>query len=869
MVKQAQAWLFVMVVFLTISFFPPTITEVAASKADRFYFLSKVYKDKILQYQRIPDFLLTGEKELGFNLPGGRHFFQGKKLDLAAADSSVMSDKASEVIFQNQRMTDQEGPQASEKPDASCTGQGFCASVKKGRAENVLTYDSGGGASSPKTAMDHSGVSQAGGMPVQIEADSMAYDNNRDVYVASGNVVIIYGAGKLTADRAEYDRKNNLAAAEGQAFLQMDRDSLQGDKIVVNVENKTGVAYHSKAFYDRNHFYVRGDRIEKTGENTYFIENPVATTCDGDRPAWEIAGSSMKVTLEGYGVMKNGRMMAKGLPVFYAPFIPFPAKTKRQSGFLLPYLSYSQDKDGLDVEVPFFWAISPQMDATFYSRYLEKRGFKEGMELRYYAGEKSFGTFYGDYMEDNKRVTEQSNTGMNRDWQEMHRRWSYYLNHQTNFDSRFYLRTDLRRVSDAWYFRDFNAHNYYSTHYSASEEDPFKKVPFQGNESMPYLESSVRLFKGWDNYSLMARIRSTDDFAAANNDRTLQQYPEILVNGIRQPLFSTPAYIEFEGAYDYFYRGEGQKGHYAEMMPTLSLPFRFSRYVKVTPQLSVREVFWSRDDDQATSGNRSGDRTVFNAGLSISSRISRVFPVHFQNWEKIRHEIKPEIFYSYIPSVLQDNLPDYLPWGNSFLASSLSANMGNAGILASQNAAAWALTNTLTARLKSKDGGSHYLEWLRLKLFQVYDISEARKDLTGVAGERRPLSDIGMELDFRPHSYVAFAARNKYSIYGGWQEMNYDLGLSDWRGDRLNFGYRYTLDAIEELNVDLKAVVTRHLSGRLVHRFDQLNNQTVESTVGLMYMAQCWGVGVDYTKTHDDERVMLKFSLAGLGAMGF
>ncbi|MBP7232514.1 MAG: hypothetical protein KBA28_11360, partial [Syntrophaceae bacterium] len=112
MVKQAQAWLFVMVVFLTISFFPPTITEVAASKADRFYFLSKVYKDKILQYQRIPDFLLTGEKELGFNLPGGRHFFQGKKLDLAAADSSVMSDKASEVIFQNQRMTDQEGPQA-------------------------------------------------------------------------------------------------------------------------------------------------------------------------------------------------------------------------------------------------------------------------------------------------------------------------------------------------------------------------------------------------------------------------------------------------------------------------------------------------------------------------------------------------------------------------------------------------------------------------------------------------------------------------------------------------------------------------------------------------------------------------------------
>lgn len=704
--------------------------------------------------------------------------------------------------------------------------------------------------------------------PVQIEADELSYDQEKDLYAAQGNVVITYGDGVLTAASAEYDRKSNLATAWGNALLRMARDSLAGDKIVVNVEDKTGVAYNSKAFYARNHFYISGSRIEKTGENTYFIDQPVATTCDGDKPDWEIAGRSMKVTLEGYGLMKGARLRARHLPVFYAPLIAFPAKTKRQSGFLFPYLGYSKDKDGIDIEIPFFWAIDPQMDATFFSRYMEKRGYKQGAEFRYYAGGKSFGTLYGDFMEDHKHATETAAVGnQSRDWQGMHRRWSFYVNHQTNFDSQFYIRTDLRRVSDSWYFRDFNAHNYYLAHYAATETDPFRKVPFQGNESLPSLESSARLYKGWNNFSLMARVSSTDDFSAVNNDRTLQQYPEIVFTGMKQQFFSTPLYYDFTGNYDYFYRGEGQKGHYADIAPTISLPFNISHYAKVTPQITLREVYWNRDDSQTSSDNKSGNRTVYNAGLSISSRISRVFAVKIQNWDKIKHEIKPEIFYSYIPGVNQDHLPDYIPWVNSFMANSLSSNIANTSVLTEQNAVAWALTNTLTARAKNKAGLHSYFELLRFKLFQVYDINEAKKDMAGSVTERRPVSDLGIELDLKPHPYITFAARNKYNPYVGWKEMNYDLALSDWRGDYLTVGYRYTIDLLEEINMALKVNLTRGFSGNLVLRRDQFNDRIVENTVGITYRAQCWGVGVDYTKTYDDERFMLKFSLAGLGLL--
>ena len=707
------------------------------------------------------------------------------------------------------------------------------------------------------------------GNPANIEADSMDYDNVRDVYHARGKVNIIYSGTALYADDMELDNKNNIATAQGSASLKMGEDTLQGDKIVFNIENNTGAAYNAHAFYARNHFYIKGDKIEKTGEDTYFIEKPVATTCDGDNPAWEIAGSEMTVTIEGYGLMKDARLLAKGLPVFYAPFLPFPAKTQRQSGFLFPYLSSSGD-NGIDVEIPYFWAISPQMDATFYQRYIEKRGFKEGAEFRYYLGNNSSGTFYGDYIEDTKHVTETTDAATSRDWQESHNRWSYYLNHQTNFDSQFYLRTDLKQVSDKWYFKDFSAHNYYLDNYAQTADDPFKNVPFQGDQSLRSLDSTVRVVKDWSNYNLTGLISSTDDFAAANNDQTLQKYPEIVFTGIKQPLLKTPLYYEFAGTYDYFYRGEGQKGHYVDFSPTVSAPFNIS-YVKVSPQFALKETFWSRDDNSAGAESKSGDRTIFNASLDLSSKLSRVFDVNVQNWEKIQHVIKPEITYSYVPNVSQDNLPDYyLPAFSPFIMpiTPVGTIMPiTSSTLDEQSAVAWSLTNTFIAKIRDEKGAYSYLEFLRLKLFQTYDLHEANKSMEGVSGERRPFSDLGIEVDFTPYKYFSFMARNLYSVYDGWTQTNYDLNLKDWRGDTMTIGYRYTLGSIEEINFNLIAVITPSIDGTFITALDRYNSQTVGTTVGLIYHKQCWSMGLEYDQTATDSRVVFKISLAGLGKL--
>jgi len=701
--------------------------------------------------------------------------------------------------------------------------------------------------------------------PVSLEAESMDYDKSLDVYHAKGKAKIFYTDATLFADDMQLDNKNNIATAQGNTLLKTGEDSLEGDKMVFNIADKTGTVYNARAFYARNHFYIRGDEIQKTGENTYFIKQPMATTCDGDNPDWQITGSDMKVTIEGYGSVKNACFRMKGIPVLYSPYIIFPAKTKRQTGLLLPYLAYSRDKDGLDIELPFFWAISPQMDATFYQRYIEKRGFKEGMEFRYYLGAKSIGTFYGDFMEDTKHVTDETDEATNRDWQGVHKRWSYYLNHQTDFGSQFYVRTDLKKVSDKWYFRDFSSYNYYLDHYAKTDENDFENISFKGNKSLRYLDSIARLYKGWSHYNVTGLVDYTEDFGAVNNNHILQKYPEIFLTGIKQPLFRTPLYYELSGTYDYLHRGEGDQGHFADVTPSVSLPYNIFNYLKVTPQFALKETFWSRDDNNEDddSKKKTDDRILYNASISLSSQLSRVFNVQMKNWEKIRHEIKPEIIYSYIPDVSSDNVPDYYSPVSSFFIQPIPTLSGDT--LMEQNAVAWSLTNTLTTRVKDDTGSYSYLSFLRLRLFQTYDIHESRRGMDKHDPERRPWSDMGIEFDFSPHKYFSLRARDRYNVYSGWKQNSYDAHVRDWRGDSLIIGYRKMEDSIEEINLGLKAVITGNVYSTFALRHDLLNSRKIEHSIGLVYHKQCWGIGLDYSETEDEVRFLLRLSLAGFG----
>ncbi|MGD1151827.1 MAG: LPS assembly protein LptD [Syntrophales bacterium] len=711
--------------------------------------------------------------------------------------------------------------------------------------------------------------------PVTLEADSVAYDKEKDTYHAKGNVLIVFSGGVLMAESVVLNKATNDAVAEGYVMLISDGDILEGDKVEFNVESKTGVAYQGKMFFVANHFYIKGTRIEKTGEASYHFENATATTCDGDSPDWRLTGRELDVTSDGYGTLKHGEFLASNVPVFYTPYLLFPAKRTRQSGFLFPYIGYSAERLGWDIELPFYWAISEDTDATFYQRYMEKRGFKEGVEFRYFISKDTFGTFYGDFMNDTGRINETGETtgGIGRDWQSDHKRWSLYLNHETTFDPTFSLRTDIHKVSDSFYFKDFSSHSYYLDNYSATEGDRFKKVPFYGDESLGSLNSTVRLVKNWQLYNLSALVSYTDDFASASNDATLQKYPEITMKGIKRPIFGSPLNFAFDAAYDYYYRNEGQKGHLFDLQPGLFLPLRWRDFLQFTPQIEVKSTSWNRDDNVDTGQSKQGSRELYMIGATATTEIHRIFDVGGTDVDKIRHGITPRLTYYYIPNVSQDNLPDFV------------------AAIPEQHTLTYSLTNTLMAKLKEKDGGKSYREFLRFTLAQTYDFKEARRGDVDPPKDRRPFSDVDMELDVTPLKYFSFMARNKYSVNSGeWLQTNYDLNISDWRGDSATVGYRYAKTIVnvvnpttattpfssyqysqasgEEIDLSLKAVITKSLDLIYVLRKNELDNIILERTYGVKYRKQCWSIEVYYSESENDKRYMVGVSLLGLGKFG-
>jgi LPS-assembly protein len=703
--------------------------------------------------------------------------------------------------------------------------------------------------------------------PVGIEADSITYDEDEGTLHAAGKVVITFSRGFLKADTVVLNRGTNMALAEGQVLVHSDQDVLAGEKVLFNVVTKTGTATDGNIYIALNHIYVKAEKIEKKGEATYRCENATLTTCDGKNPDWRIAGGELDVTIDGYGVLKHGRFLTGDVPIFYLPYFVFPAKTTRQSGLLTPLFSFSPDRDGTDVELPFFWAISESVDATFYQRYMEKRGYKQGVEFRYFLSPETFGTLYTDFINDRYWVTK-PDEWTSRDWQGDRHRWSFYLNHETNFGSGLALRSDIRHVSDHWYFRDFASYNYYLSNYSQSGETRFRRVSFLGNESLGSLNSTVRLTKDWSLYNLTALGSHTDDFTSLDNKATLQAYPVVTLAGFRQPLFKSPLQMEFNTSYVYFYRQEGQRGHLWELNPTLHLPISIGPYAQATALAGYRGSYWERTDSgtDTDTADKYGNRHVYPLGASLSTEFNRIFVVggpEKVGIEKIKHAIRPEIYYNYnyVPkNESQERGPDFLT---------------RYGF---QNSLTYSLTNTLVSRSRSADGKVSYQQIMRLMLAQTYDILETKREVTGVDGDiRRPLSDVTVELDLTPLPNFSLTARNVYSVnYSDWPSSNYSMTVSDNRGDHLSVGYLNTKSlgynvkqtVLEELNLFLKASVTSSLDAIYILRKNLLDRKTIESTYGIKYSKQCWSVELRVSSLEKDMVVMAYFSLLGLGGGG-
>ena len=130
--------------------------------------------------------------------------------------------------------------------------------------------------------------------PWHINADEISYDKKLDQYIAKGNVAVTKNGKNLTADFVRFDQKTSKALAVGHVIMTVGNDVLIGNRMEMDLEAETGTVFNGTIFLKDDHYYISGDKINKTGPASYATEKGCFTTCDGDRPAWKITGEMLK-----------------------------------------------------------------------------------------------------------------------------------------------------------------------------------------------------------------------------------------------------------------------------------------------------------------------------------------------------------------------------------------------------------------------------------------------------------------------------------------------------------------------------------------------------------------------------------------------
>jgi LPS-assembly protein len=725
--------------------------------------------------------------------------------------------------------------------------------------------------------------------PWQIEADVIDYDQTKDEYSASGNVLIYKGHIRLLADHVRFDRKNMQAYADGHVVLTNGEDILNGTSMEVDLDSQVGSVEDGSLFLKEKNYHITGEVIKKVGEKTYTIDEAILTTCDGDKPDWKITGKKVKIREDGEGTATHATLWARNMPVLYSPYFYYPARKKRQTGFLFPE-GGSADRWGGYYSQPFFWAINESSDATFYGHYMHSRGIRGGLEYRYFLDSWSKGTLMLSGFRDSK--VDDGIGDSSRQWgfddgsrvilRKNRDRYWFLMSHQQKMPWDMQAKLDVDIVSDQDYTRDWKQGYMGWRRAKKYFEDVFSRDLDDYND--PIRTNRLNFNKTWQSYSLNAQLRYDLDSTIRNThdpDLTLQQLPLIEFDGIKQRIGKSSFFYDLNSDYLYYWSRDAKRGQRMDVWPRLYLPLRLKPYFSIEPSVGIRETLWHLDQkDFGPEGDKQFyHRELFDTRLELFSEIYKVFHTDWEIFEAVKHTIRPQIVHEFTPEVDQDDLPRF-------------DSVDRVGKI---NLLTYSLTNTLTSK-KRKSGTFQktrqidriragtinaptdyaYDNFLRFKLEQRYDINEALE----VEAER-PFSPVYAELDIFPGKYVAIDADALWSVYD-LEFLSHNLAASVWdrRGDSLAVEYRFTKNSEElvqnpaqYLSMDLRVKVTDRLNASLNYQYNFLDNTRVQTGLGINYAAQCWSfegsvtdsVGVDGATSLGFE---IKFNLYGLGEFG-
>lgn len=688
-----------------------------------------------------------------------------------------------------------------------------------------------------------------------IEAEKLSHDQNRQLFEAEGSVKISSGTRLIEADRAALDMSSRKAELWGNVSVQYGKNWLRGEHVIWNLDSETGWLDSGVIFFADNNFYVQGYSIAKTGPNQFELKEGFVTSCNPAEPDWKFQYRDMTVDTAGTAWAKSVSMWASGMPVLYLPIVGVPVNRARQSGFLLPWAGYS-DLTGFDFEIPYYLAFRDDMDATFYARYMEKRGFMGGIEYRVNNRQLGQGIWMFNYIRDQADKEFLASEGF--PFQTRDRYW-VRGRHDVKLPWDIEAKIDVDFVSDRYFLHEFKNGSSATVQADRIFRQYFGRGLLHDLNSL-VRESTVYLEKRTESTLLGMDTRYFQQLQDNIDENTLQKLPGFSYTVLPTWICNTPLYYTLESSAVNYWREEGVKDQRLDIHPRAYLPLHWKNYIDIEPSFGFRSTSYLIDWDDRNFDNFT-QRAVSDAKVEVSSRLNRVYPGGFGGVTAIQHSIRPEIAYEYSTQAKQGSSP----------------HLDNLDEDLSRNGVRYGFSTFLTTKQMTTDAQGNqattYREWLRLRMFQFFNVQKPAVDdplfTTGVLDDGP--SPVGLRLDITPLKYItlSYDADLDWLNTGEGNAHDLFLTLDSGKGQMLRVDYQQRDDlGVNEITTEVFIQTLPNLYLNTYHDYSIDRDFLFKQGYGVRYYKGCWGIGFAYERDGDDNRFVFSIDLLGIGNIG-
>jgi LPS-assembly protein len=466
-------------------------------------------------------------------------------------------------------------------------------------------------------------------LPLDITAERIDYLQEQEVYEADGSVVVNQGSLRLTADHMTIQALPGVVIATGHVRLTDPKTDLVTERLELNMNTEAGVITHGRVYLKSTNTSVEGRLIQRFSEDHYRVKEGRFTNCDaqeGETPAWRFQFKDLDLHTGDNVAFTGGWLCVNDVPVIPIPTLTYPL-SKRRTGFLIPTIGYD-NRFGMQLQESFFWAINPSQDLMISPQYYANLGYGSDFQYRYVLDRKSKGQWFVSALQQTElpSVSGVSQTGQDA----KQTRALITGTHTQLFTPDLLLRVQANLVTDRNYLQQLS-------NSGVQRALPSSESNFLATQRLAFGNTYLL-----GQYLQPLRLGGVDTF---------QRLPEIGYSLPNLSLFNSPILLGTDMNFVNFYREQGFTQNRIDVLPGLSTDvLDFGHIVGLTPQVKVREVYYTR----GVQNPESQHRETFWAGLDATSKLSRRFGTSEGN--TLLHTIEPSVMYEYVPPTNQSQL---------------------------------------------------------------------------------------------------------------------------------------------------------------------------------------------------------------------